>query len=243
MNAAIDAGNTFIKVGIFDGDQLADILSFPSDHFQNIYTHLASCYFEKCIISGVVPIPDHIIKYLEMKTGLLIVLNENTALPITNKYKSPHTLGNDRIALAVGAAAKFPDKDVLCISIGTCITYNFVSADKSFLGGAISPGLHMRLRAMHEFTAGLPIINLDEAGSSLIGNTTADSMASGIINGIKFEIEGFVSELREKHKNCSVIISGGDSRYFADKLNIETETEPNLALTGLNIILKFNAPE
>ena len=101
----------------------------------------------------------------------------------------------------------------------------------------------MRLRSMHEYTAGLPLFNLDEASHSLVGSSTEDSMASGIVNGVLFEIEGYINELRKKHKNCEVILSGGDSRYVAEKLKIETDIEPDLALIGLNIILKLNAPE
>jgi len=244
MNVAIDAGNTLIKVGIFDNDdRLEEMLSFSSSPIENIYTHLASQQFEKCIVSSVINLPDHIIKYLKFKSKHFIILDKNVKLPLGIKYKTPETLGKDRIALAVAASARFPGKDVLNISIGTCITYNFVNAKAVFLGGAISPGLHMRLRAMHEFTAGLPLINLDESNFSLIGDNTANSMASGILNGVAFEIEGYINELRKKYKNCEIILSGGDSRYLAGKLNIETEIEPDLALIGLNIILKLNVPE
>jgi type III pantothenate kinase len=244
MNAAIDAGNTLIKVGIFNHDgHLEEMLSFSSSPVENIYTHLSSRHFDHCIISSVIKLPDHIFKYLQLKSKQLLTLDKDTKLPLTVKYKTPETLGKDRLALAVGASARYPGKDVLNISIGTCITYNFVNAKAVFLGGAISPGLHMRLRAMHEFTAGLPLINLDESNHSLIGSNTADAMASGIVNGAVFEIEGYVNELRKKHKNCAVILSGGDSRYVAEKLNIETEIEPDLALIGLNIILKLNVPE
>jgi len=244
MNAAIDAGNTLIKVGLFnDHGHLEEMLSFSSTPIENIYTHLSSRHFDKCIVSSVINLPEHILKYLQIKSTQLFILDGKAKLPITIKYKTPDTLGKDRIALAVAASARYPGKDVLNISIGTCITYNFVTAKASFLGGAISPGLHMRLRAMHEFTSGLPLINLDESDTALIGDNTADSMASGIVNGMIFEIEGYVNELRKKYKNCAVILSGGDSRYLAGKLNIDVDIEPDLALIGLNIILKLNAPE
>ncbi len=244
MNAAIDAGNTLIKVAIFNSNsQMEEMLSFSSTPIENVYKHLSSMHFEQCIVSSVINLPDHILKYLQLKSAYLLILDKKTKLPISVKYKNPETLGKDRLALAVAASARYPGKDVLNISIGTCITYNFVNANAVFSGGAISPGLHMRLRAMHEFTAGLPLINLDEASLNLIGNSTEDAMASGIVNGVVFEIEGYINELRKKHKNCTLILSGGDSRYVADKLNIETDIEPDLALIGLNIILKLNAPE
>jgi type III pantothenate kinase len=242
MNAAIDAGNTRIKVGLFENGSLANVIVFASDPVQNFYSHLASLHFENCIVSSVVPLPAHIISYLQMKSDMMHILDKTSKIPVTNKYKTPETIGNDRLALAVAGAAKYPGKDVLIISAGTCITYNFVTAKGAFTGGAISPGLQMRLRAMHEYTAELPLIAI-EAEPALIENDSHGSMASGVVNGIKFEIEGFVNEIKKSYKNCMVILSGGDSRYLAGKLSIETDIQPDLALEGLNLILKFNAPE
>jgi type III pantothenate kinase len=242
MNAAIDAGNSRIKIGIFENDALLELLSFPSDPIQNLYENLSGRQFKNCIVSSVIDLPPHIINYLKMKSGHLFELDYHNRLPITNKYKTPQTLGKDRIALAVAGAGRYPGKDVIVISAGTCITYNFVTAKGAFMGGAISPGLHMRLRAMHDETAGLPLIELTDQ-TELIANTTPGAMLSGVVNGIIFEIEGFVNQIRKTRKNCKVILSGGDARYLADKLAIETDTEPDLALFGLNLILKFNAPE
>jgi type III pantothenate kinase len=254
MNAAIDAGNTRIKVGLFDNDRLIDMLVFPSHPIQNLYAFLAARNFENCIISSVIELPPHIINYLRMKSGHLFEFDTHNRLPIENKYKTPHTLGKDRLALAVAGAARFPGKDVLVISAGTCITYNFVSAKGAFMGGAISPGLEMRYKAMHEGTSELPMVEtekeapeIDQKAASqsipLIGNNTESSIRSGVVNGIVFEIEGYVNQLKKKYKNCGIILSGGDSRYLADHLTIETDVEPDLALAGLNLILKFNAPE
>jgi len=242
MNAAIDAGNTRIKLGIFENNELQEVQVFPSSPVQNIYTHLAPYHFDQCIISSVIALPAHISSYFKMKSNRMVVLDEKTPLPIVNKYKTPNTIGKDRIALAAGGAGKYPGKDVLVISAGTCITYNFVTAKGAFMGGAISPGMQMRLKAMHEFTDGLPLIEI-ENNPGLIENTTSGSMHSGVINGIKFEIEGFITDLKKNHKNCEVILSGGDSRYLADKLSVQTDIEPDLALMGLNLILRFNASE
>ena len=242
MNAAIDAGNTLIKIGVFENDSLVEIFTFPTGNFQNIYRYLEKKHFENCIISSVIPIPSHLLKYLKLKADHTIILDKDTKTPITNTYKTPQTLGNDRLALAVAAADKFPGKDVILISAGTCITYNFVTAKGRFLGGAISPGLNSRIRAMHNDTAGLPLITI-ESEPELIENNTTGAMASGVVNGIRFEIEGFVNDIRKKYKNCRVILSGGDSRYLAGNLTIETDIEPDLALTGLHLILKFNVPE
>lgn len=242
MNVAIDAGNTLIKIGVFENDSLFEILTFPSGNFQDIYRNLEKMHFENCIISSVVPIPLHFLKYLELKSNRTIILDKSTKIPISNNYRTPQTLGNDRLALAVAAACKFPGKDVILISAGTCITYNFVTAKGRFMGGAISPGLKSRINAMHRDTAGLPLITIEHE-PALIENNTVGAMASGVLNGIRFEMEGFVNDIRKKYKNCRVILSGGDSRYLAEKLNIETDIEPDLALTGLHIILKFNVPE
>jgi type III pantothenate kinase len=247
MNAAIDAGNTRIKVGIFEDESLVETIIFPSHPIQNLYSFLAARTFENCIISSVIDLPPHIINYLRMKSDHLFEFETQNRLPIENKYKSPQTLGKDRLALAVGGSAKYPGKDVLIISAGTCITYNFVSAKGAFMGGAISPGMRMRFGAMHDDTAALPLITENETETdkpiSMIGNNTEASILSGVVNGIKYEIEGFVNQFSRKYKSCAVILSGGDARYLADKLSIETDVEPDLALIGLNLILKFNAPE
>src|ERR1022692_3980580 len=101
MNAAIDAGNTLIKVGIFnDNGQLEETFSFSSSPVPNIYNHLSSKYFDQCILSSVIPFPDHIIKYLQLKSAYFLIMDKNTKLPLTNKYKTPETLGKDRLALA-----------------------------------------------------------------------------------------------------------------------------------------------
>jgi type III pantothenate kinase len=242
MNAAIDAGNTRIKVGIFENDQLTGSIVFASDPIQNFYTHLSAVHFDNCILSSVIPLPDHIVSYLKLKSRHFHILDAHSHTPLVNQYKTPQTLGRDRLALAVAGAGKYPGKDVLIISAGTCITYNFVTAKGAFMGGVISPGLQMRLRAMHDGTGSLPLIEI-ETEPSLIEADTTGSMASGAVNGIKFEIEGFVHEIKKSHKNCAVILSGGDSRYLAGKLSIETDIEPDLALIGLNLILKLNVPE
>ncbi|MGZ5305092.1 MAG: type III pantothenate kinase, partial [Bacteroidia bacterium] len=219
--------------------------AFALQPWQYFYTYFSTKTIGKCIISSTVEIPQHIIQYLKSKAAEFIYLDETTPLPIQNIYKTKTTLGKDRIALAVGAAQIYPGKNILVVNTGTCVTYNILSKGIEFVGGAISPGLQMRLQAMHTFTAQLPQPEIDEEKDlKLIGTTTDESLLSGAINGLTFEIEGYINHIQEQYFPLKVILSGGDSRYVAKHLN-KTFTklitvEPHLALSGLNQILHFN---
>ncbi|MCX6352458.1 MAG: type III pantothenate kinase [Bacteroidetes bacterium] len=240
MNAAIDVGNTNTKIGIFNGAQLVEVLNFPTLPLQNLYKHLDKYEFAAIIVATVVALPEHIISYLKGKARNCVFFQRETHLPITIKYKSTDTLGQDRIALAAGAQNAFPKENVLVISAGTCNTYDFINAKGEYLGGAISPGIMMRLKALNQFTDKLPLIELPNK-VSLIGQTTEESIASGVINGVVNEIEGFITDYNKKYSALRCILSGGDGRYISQFLKTKTELIPELTLTGLNKILQTNA--
>ncbi len=168
-----------------------------------------------------------------------IVLNSKTSIPLTIEYETPKTLGSDRIAAAVGGNRLFPRHSVLVIDAGTCITYDLVTADKVYKGGAISPGLKMRYEAMHHFTRNLPRLEYGKE-SKLTGSSTALSIHSGAYNGMKNEIDGMINQFRENYPNLRVIITGGDLIYFDKKLKNNIFARPNIVLTGLNQILRHN---
>jgi len=169
----------------------------------------------------------------------ILVLNHDTPLPIINGYNSPKTLGVDRLATAVGAFFLYNRKNSLIIDIGTCITYDLIDKSGTYQGGGISPGINMKLKAMHKFTSGLPIIVAKES-ADLIGKTTKECMLSGVVNGTIAEIEGIIASYRQFFEDLNIILCGGHAIFFESKIKDHIFAIQNLALIGLNQILRFN---
>jgi len=241
MNACIDIGNTYIKTGLYSENNLIKLDILPSMPLNNIYKILEGKDFSNIILSSVIEMPEHILKYIKAKSQKFIYLGFNTPLPFKNRYQKPETLGSDRIAQAAGAQGLFPSRNVLAISAGTCLVYDFIDKKGQYLGGAISPGMEMRFRALSQFTAKLPHLKPDIEPTPLTGKNTEQSIVSGVINGMIFEVEKAIETYNTQYDNLCCILSGGDSRYLADRLAIPIYVEPNLTLTGLNKILQFNA--
>ena len=167
-------------------------------------------------------------------------MDDHTPLPIKNLYKTPQTLGKDRLAAAVAGHMRFSTDPVLVVNAGSCITFDVINEKGEYLGGSISPGIQMRFRALHTFTGKLPLIT----GKNLValtGTTTGDSILSGVINGSLSEVEGIIAQYLQKYKNLHVILSGGDMKYFDTRLKIKTFAIPNIVTEGLYQILELNA--
>ncbi len=239
MYLVIDRGNTNIKIGIGTEEGFAEVFVYQG--FVHLNSVLEKYVITKCIVSSVAKddtIQDELLSALKEKYTVL-VFTAALKLPITNLYKAP-TLGADRIASAVAVSVLFPAKNVLVIDAGTCINYEFVSANNEYLGGAISPGLCMRLQAMHVFTGKLPLIEQISTWPDLIGNDTNTSMLSGAINGMANEIEGFINLYSSQYEDLNVVLTGGDGAFFAKSLKNKNFVAPNLVLTGLLNILNYN---
>ncbi|HTM64901.1 MAG TPA: type III pantothenate kinase [Flavipsychrobacter sp.] len=240
----IDWGNTLVKTALFDEenkivfrDQFADKEAAAS------LNHLISSHQPKAgILSAVARYTDDVEQTLQQQLAVFLKLDANTSLPLMNAYSSPETLGVDRLAIAVGAQSAYPDKNILAVSLGTCITYNFVQKNRAFRGGAISPGLRMRLRSMHEWTDKLPEVE-PEGEVLLLGYDTATCMRSGAIYGMASEIDGMVHAFAEQYGDFNAVLTGGDMPLFANKLKSEIFADPDLLLKGLNLILKHNVPQ
>jgi len=238
MNLILDQGNTALKIGILENGELLFAKSYISTEYFSVLADLEKYKVSSCIISKVAPIHASIQNYLDQFENK-IELNQNTALPIKNLYQTPETLGNDRLANAVGANLLFPDRSVLVIDMGTCIKYDLINADAEYLGGAISPGIQMRYQAMHDFTGQLPLLSpISEV--KLIGDTTASSIHAGVIHGVNFEMNATIDLYRNQYKNLVVILTGGDSRFFLNTIKTSIFAEPSLTLKGLDAILRFN---
>ena len=171
----------------------------------------------------------------------VFVFDKHSKLPIQINYYTPQTLGCDRIASAVGAQYLFPSEDLLIIDAGSCITYDLLIKN-SFEGGLISPGFKMRLKAMHEMTVQLPDVTeqSDQYTWELIGKSTASCMISGAKNGIKNEVNGIISQLKEKYAALRILMTGGDAVLFENKLKDSIFVRSNLIPLGLNQILINN---
>ncbi|HLO69857.1 MAG TPA: type III pantothenate kinase [Flavipsychrobacter sp.] len=242
-NLCIDWGNTRIKVAIFNNeDQLIDMKVFSEDGIREGLIEVFAEYKPaKGILCSVTENSVAIEPFLKENMRAVVIMNNNTPVPIMNAYSSPGTLGADRVAMAVAAYFANPDKNNLVICLGTCITYNFVQKNKAFRGGAISPGLRMRLQAMHHFTSKLPDVKA-EGDLLLLGYDTDTCMRSGAVFGMAAEIDGILSEYASQYPDFNAVLTGGDVPFFDGKLKSKIFADPNLLMKGLNIILKHNAP-
>ncbi|MDR3680735.1 MAG: type III pantothenate kinase [Flavipsychrobacter sp.] len=242
INLCIDWGNTNVKAAIFNDEQITDTFTFPAaEAVSGLEAVISSHNAQKAILCSVVDHPYGVEQALSEKIKSFIKLNSNTSLPIMNAYLSPESLGNDRIALATAAYMQNEGKNTLAISLGTCITYNFVQKNKTFRGGAISPGLQMRLKAMHEFTDKLPEVPV-QGELLLLGYDTATCMRSGTIFGMAAEIDGMIKEFESQYSDFNAVLTGGDAPYFASKIKSKIFADPDLLMKGLNLILKHNVP-
>jgi len=239
MNLCIDQGNSSTKVGVFNDDELIETFVFEQFDRSEILTLVERFPIRHCIMSSVVSDNEELIENLKTSFESFIELSHETEIPIMNSYATPETLGKDRLAAVIGACFLKPDSDILVVDAGTAITYDFVDAKKIYHGGNIAPGLHLRLRALHEFTQKLPFVEL-KTETPLIGNSTDSAILSGAIYGIVFEIDGYINILKIKYPQLSVFLTGGSTFYFDTKLKNAIFAERNLVLIGLNRILQYN---
>ncbi len=240
MNLIVDVGNTLIKLAVFKADELQIKKTIIKSDFLDTLSEIKIKYpqITHCIISSVGKISETHLDKLK-KEYKTLVLDHATKIPFQNNYATPKTLGVDRIALISAAAVEFANKNVLVIDAGTCITYDFLSEENMYTGGAISPGLQMRYKAMHTFTEKLPLLEAEPI-DKFVGNSTISSMHSGAFNGIIHEIDGFITSYKSTFKNLTVILTGGDGHFLRDRLKNDIFATSNFLLQGLNHILEHN---
>jgi type III pantothenate kinase len=257
MNATIDIGNTYVKIGFFEDNNLLE--TYHGLKFPEIKALITSNNFENIIISSVTKTQPELETIFSEVLAHKLFLNPETPVPIKKNYKTPHTLGADRLATAVAANFLFPKQNCLIVDMGTAIKYDYVSNIGIFEGGIISLGMRIRFEALHSFTQRLPLVKA-EIIPDLIGKNTEECIQSGVINGIIAEVNGIIEQYL-KLGNCQVILCGGDSTFFESRIKkptfvldlpkhtyqVATNTIfsihhiPNLTLIGLNRILQYNA--
>ena len=233
-----DFGNTRLKVALFQNAKLTEVLVIENDGITTIESILNRSDSQKTILSSVINHNPEIETLLGEKTKFH-KLNHLSKLPFTTPVGKPETIGADRLALAAAAVYFFPKQHNLVIGMGSCITYNFINADHEFLGGGISPGMEMRMKALNQFTAKLPIVKPD-GNLPLVGYDTVTNILSGVVMGMAKEIDGFVDAYKERYGNFNVHLTGGDLVYLAPHLKNQIFADPELIFKGLYAISEVN---
>lgn len=239
MNLIIDQGNSSAKVALFKDGEMVNLSIYEIFDQSAVEEILRENKISKAIYSSVIEDDDQWIDYLKGRFDNFVLLDEYVSLPIRIAYKTPNTLGKDRLAAVVGANYLQPDKDLLVIDAGTAITYELVEASGLYLGGNISPGMTMRFKALNHYTGKLPLVK-EEEHIDLLGDSTASAIQAGVVNGIVYEMEGYINELRLKYPNLLVFLTGGHTFYFERRLKNRIFADINLVLIGLNRILEYN---
>ncbi|APZ45009.1 pantothenate kinase [Polaribacter reichenbachii] len=239
MNLIIDVGNTRVKVAVFEQDKIVELLVFNKNRIISEVKKILKKYqIDDAIMSSVSSISSKKIEKLRELVSITLVSSTITT-PFKNLYSTPKTLGVDRIALVFGAVIKYPNKNTLVIDAGTCITFDFVNKEKEYLGGAISPGVEMRYKSLHQLTAKLPLLEKKKP-ENFIGNSTKESINSGVVNGVIQEIEGVIQQYKKKYLDLTVVLTGGDTNFLSKQLKSSIFANQNFLLEGLNEILIFN---
>ncbi|WP_396171861.1 type III pantothenate kinase [Flavobacterium sp.] len=239
MLVAIDVGNTRIKAAVFEGYSLLKLYLLEKETFQDDLKNIFSNH-EKITnvwVSAVTSIEKKAFEGLSDKIQIHFISHLDV-FPFHNLYATPTTLGLDRMVLAAGAVLQYPQKNRLIIDAGTCITFDFVDENDNYLGGAISPGLRLRYESLHQYTSKLPLLTL-EIPEKYIGNSTNQSIHSGVVLGVVHEIEGYISRFTEDYENFTIILTGGDSDFLAKRLKSTIFANSNFLLESLNHLFQF----
>lgn len=241
MNLVIDIGNTNAKYAVFNGRELVNASVFSNPSLEELKQYCAQYpYVSSAIYCSVAKQNAAFTEFLERQYKCFIEFTTEKAVPLTIKYKTLETLGPDRLAASIGAMQLVPNTNLLVVNMGSCITYEVITSQKEYVGGKISPGAQMRLKALHHFTAKLPLVELTSFNND-IGQSTNDSIAAGIFKGIVYEIEGTIDQLSQRYAHLQTILTGGDAALFVKAIKKPIFTEPFLVLKGLNEVLNHHA--
>jgi type III pantothenate kinase len=240
MNLIIDQGNTLCKIACIEPSGNISFSSVFEKLTPEIVKDLIQTHQpEYGILANVKKVDAPVLELLDASLKTFVVLGPDTPLPIRNGYATPETLGFDRLAAAVGAWSIQPGKPLLVIDLGTAVTYDFVSQDGVYTGGNIAPGLRTRLKSLNDHTSTLPLVEpLTEF--DLLGISTETAIRSGVMQGLLFEINGYIDALKLQYPSLFAFLTGGDLIYFDGKLKNGIFVDANLVLTGLNRILRHN---
>ncbi|WP_317163846.1 type III pantothenate kinase [Flavobacterium phycosphaerae] len=214
MLLAIDVGNTRIKAAVFEVDTLFEVLLFTKEELASKVDFILQLHpkIKTIVVASVGNLDKKSFLAFENRVQIQFLSHESK-FPFQNLYATPTTLGIDRMVLAAGAVIRFPNQNRLVIDAGTCITYDFIDADNTYWGGAISPGLRLRYESLHQFTAKLPLLTKSYPEKT-IGNSTQESIHSGVVNGVIHEIDGFIEEYKAQYAKFIIILTGETQNFW-----------------------------
>ena len=234
MILVIDVGNTRIKGAVFEDNTLLECFVFEQSELQKSIQSILKSYknIVQLVISSVGTVEKQLFLDFELELKVHFI-SHNDLFPFVNTYDTPHTLGIDRLVLSAGATLMFPSKNRLVIDAGTCITYDFIDDKNNYLGGAISPGLRLRYEALHNYTAKLPLLRIENP-KTIIGKSTVESIHSGVVNGLANEMDGFINQYKSIYSNFIIILTGGDAEFLAKRLKNTIFANSNFLLESMN---------
>lgn len=236
----LDFGNTRKKAALFQNEELKEVVVLTNDIIGDVQILIKKHQPQKSILSSVIDHDPALEQLLALNTNFH-KLNHHTRLAFTTPVGKPETIGADRLAICAAAVHYYPKHNNLAIGLGTCITFNFINKYHEFLGGSISPGLEMRLKALNHYTAKLPLVKAT-SDVPLIGYDTATNISSGVVLGMAKEIDGIIKAYRERFRNFNVVLTGGDIVYLAPHLKSKIFADPDLIFKGLYAISEVNNP-
>lgn len=236
----LDIGNTRAKCAVFDGKTIIKTGFYPKFLIKDIRSIIRTNGISKGIISSTRHQNSPLVRFLNKELELFIELSHKTDVPVRNEYGSPNTLGMDRLAAAIGAYTKKPNQAHLVIDAGSCMTLDVINQHGTFIGGNITPGMRMRVKAMNDHTDKLPLVKL-VYHDALLGENTSMALQNGAVRGTLFEIEAFIACARKQYPRININLTGGDTEFLAKYLKSKILADPNLVFTGLNEIILHNA--
>lgn len=234
----LDFGNTRQKAALFADGEIGNVFTLRNDVQTHIEELLQQYKPQYSILSSVIHHQKGLETFLAQHTHFHL-LSSASRLPFTIPVGKPETVGADRLAIAAAAVHLFPAQNVLVIALGSCVTYNFINQQAQLIGGAISPGMHMRFKAMHEYTAKLPLAKGDW-NVPLIGYDTLTNLQSGVVWGMAKEMDGFIEEYRLRFSNFNAVLTGGDGPILKSHLKSKIFADPDLIFKGLYAISNHN---
>jgi type III pantothenate kinase len=239
MILTVDVGNTRIKAAVFEGDILLEHFVFVKEELQKNIKNILKKFTNTAhlVVASVGNVAKE--SFLEFEKEVEVhFVSHNDPFPFVNGYETPQTLGIDRMVLAAGATLQFPGQNRLVIDAGTCVTFDFINESDEYLGGAIAPGLQLRYKSLHDFTAKLPLLSL-ESPEAVVGRSTTESIHSGVVNGLVYEIDGFIDEYRAICSNFIIILTGGDTEFLAKRLKNTIFANSNFLIESLNQTFQY----
>jgi type III pantothenate kinase len=239
MILAVDVGNTRIKAAVFEDSTLLESFVFLKTALEKSIQNILEKYKNTThlVVASVSDVEKQ--AFIGFRDAVNIhFVSQTDPFPFVNCYETPQTLGIDRMVLAAGATLQFPNQNRLVIDAGTCVTYDFIDENDNYLGGAISPGLRLRYESLHDFTAKLPLLTVENP-KRFIGKSTSESIHSGVVNGLVFEIEGCIAEIKGQYSKFIIILTGGDSVFLAKRLKNTIFANSNFLLESLNQTFQY----